>query len=407
MPTFIKKIHSKKERIETLEKSLSELEIEFQKVNAAWIKAEQESKEALAQAEEKLKAAEAELAKRTKNVRKLETTVKKMQKDKRLADKKRKYLPIVMRETGWDLDTAEAKMERALDVVGASYEHYAIFRFWELTEDEQKTYFTKRDAVTLRRKYNTNKELVKTLMNKDSCCTLLEPFLGRPWMSTKNMTFERFQEKFGNEKKIIYKPTASSGGHGVQVMELSPETLEDVYNQISAKPEGVVEGYLIQHPEMKKLSLNSVNTIRVVTINTCQDVPGIEKNKVNFIYAGMRMGQGSSYVDNLHSGGMMAAVDIETGKVVTGGVDHTNVMHDIHPDTKVPIKGFQIPLFDEVKDLIVRASTDIPGYFGWDIAITETGPVIVEVNTSPGADGLQTPFVPQKKGMRYVIEKYL
>ena len=37
---------------------------------------------------------------------------------------------------------------------GASFEHYSIYKFWELDENTPKEYFTKRDADTLRKKYN-------------------------------------------------------------------------------------------------------------------------------------------------------------------------------------------------------------------------------------------------------------
>ena len=334
---------------------------------------------------------------------------KKELKEAREARKKEKYLAQVMKITGWDRETAQAKMERALKVAGSSYEHYAIYRFWELDEETQKTYFTKREAVTLRRKYNTDKELLNILKNKDLCCTKFEEFLGRPWMRTTDMTLESFKEKFADQKKIIYKPIASSGGHGIRVMEIGEGALETVYENLKALPAGIIEGYLIQHPLMQQLSENSVNTIRIVTIRTKENMPDLEKDKVYFLYSGIRMGQGKSYVDNLHSGGLMAAVDVETGNVVTGGVDHKVQMFDVHPSTGAQIKGFNIPYYQEAKQMIEKASKTkgVYGLLGWDVAITENGPVLIEINTSPGADGLQTPYVPQQKGMRYVIEKYL
>ena len=341
-----------------------------------------------------------------KILEKREREKKNARKD-RAARKKEKYLSQLVEITGWDRAYAEEKMERAKEVAGSSYEHYVIYRFWELTEEEQKTYFTKRDAVQLRKKYNTDPKVLKTLMNKDLCCKKLEKFLGRPWMSTQDMTYESFSSKFAGEKKIIYKPRSSSGGHGIQIFEIAPGSIKEVYDAIKALPVGIVEGYLVQHPKMMQLSVNSVNTIRIVTIKTDSVVPGLEKDKVNFLYAGIRMGQGGNFVDNLHSGGLIAAVDVGTGVVQTGAVDHTNVIHYQHPDTKTDLIGFQIPFFNEAKQMIEAASVDLPGYFGWDVAITEKGPVIIEVNTSPGADGLQTPFVPEKRGMRHVIEKYL
>ena len=328
-------------------------------------------------------------------------------KERRTQKKNQPYIDVVVKASGWTREHAIEMMDKAKEENGVSYEHYSIYKFWELTSEEQKTYFSKGDAEKLRKLYNTNPHILKIFMNKDLFCKNFEEFLGRPWMSTVNMDYDEFVEKFAAEKKLIYKPLASSGGHGVEVFKYDETNIREVYDKLIALPEGIIEGYLIQHPEMQKLSLNSVNTIRVVTIQTFDDVPGVEKNKVHFVYAGVRMGQGSSVVDNLHSGGMIAGINIDTGVVETNGVNFAHKEFVQHPDTGVTIKGFQIPCFDEVKALISKAGSTFPGYLGWDVAITVDGPVIVELNTHPGADGLQTPYLPEKRGMRYVIAKYL
>lgn len=331
----------------------------------------------------------------------------KEEKAKKTAKKNEVYLAEVMNATGWSRDYAESKIKEAKKANGVSYEHYAIYKFWELTPEEQKTYFSKGDADRLRDKYNTNSDILKIFMNKDLFCKNFDEFLGRPWIATDNMTLEAFKAKFASVGKIIYKPLALSGGHGIQVFTFDDKSIETVYNELCALPKGIVEGYVVQHPEMQKLSLNSVNTIRMVTIQTFDDVPGVEKGKVHFVYGGVRMGHGNSYVDNLHSGGMIACIDVETGEVETDAVDFAHRVYERHPDTNIRIKGFRIPYFQEVRKLIEKAGEGIPGYLGWDIAVTETGPIIIELNTHPGADGLQTPFVPLKEGKRHVIERFL
>jgi hypothetical protein len=62
-----------------------------------------------------------------------------------------------------------------------------------------------------------------------------------------------------------------------------------------------------------------------------------------------------------------------------------------HPTTGAPIRGKRLPCWDEVKQLAVRAH----GAFrprvliGWDIAITNEGPVIIEGNRGPDMDLMQ------------------
>lgn len=333
--------------------------------------------------------------------------VKNAQRKKREKEIQENALMKVMEITGWSREEADARMARAMEEAGSSYEHYLIYRFWELTEEEQKTYFTKRDAVVLREKYTNNPEVKRLFQFKDRFNTYFHEYIGRAWMKTERMVLEEFEEKFKDQEKIMYKPLDSSGGNGIEVFHLKDEAMEDIYKKLVSLPEGIVEQYVIQHHEMQKLSLKSVNTIRIVTIRTSEEIEGVEKNKVNFVYAGVRMGQGDSYVDNLHSGGMIAILDLETGKIMTNGANHENRVYETHPDTGTVIKGFTIPFFEEAKAMIEVAGKDLDGFIGWDVAITEEGPILIEANGSPGADGLQIPFVPERKGVRYMIEKYL
>lgn len=335
--------------------------------------------------------------------RKVKNTLRK----KREKEIQENSLLRVMEITGWSREEATEKMEQAMEMAGSSYKHYLIYRFWELTEEEQKTYFTKRDAMALRSKYTHDSEVIKLLMNKDMFNEHFHEYIGREWLRTAGMGLEEFKEKFADQEKLIYKPLDFSGGNGIEVFHLKGEAIEEIYKKLIGLPEGVIEEYVIQHHEMQKLSLRSVNTIRIVTVRTSEEIEGVEKDKVNFVYAGVRMGQGESYVDNLHSGGMIAILDLETGKIVTNGANHENRVYVTHPDTGTVIKGFEIPFFQEAKELIETAGADLDGFIGWDVAITEDGPIIIEANGSPGADGLQIPFVPERKGVRYMIEKYL
>ena len=62
-----------------------------------------------------------------------------------------------------------------------------------------------------------------------------------------------------------------------------------------------------------------------------------------------------------------------------------------NPLTGVEFEGFQVPFFEEAKQLALDAAACLPGIriIGWDIAITPDGPEIVEVNDDPGPDLLQ------------------
>lgn len=122
-----------------------------------------------------------------------------------------------------------------------------------------------------------------------------------------------------------------------------------------------------------------------------------------------KWGGANSVVDNLAGGGLVAAVDLKTGKLITDAVDEEGNVYSRHPATGMIIKGFDIPFFAETLKLVLDAyeKKRFEGYLGWDIAITEDGPEVVEVNTVPGVILFQLPYVAEKKGMKHVMVKYL
>ena len=98
----------------------------------------------------------------------------------------------------------------------------------------------------------------------------------------------------------------------------------------------------------------------------------------------MRLGTGDKFVDNASSGGIYVSIDLDTGKLK--GECHQLMNHggrrlNSHPDSNLMFDGWEIPHFDDAKTLARSAATWIPHRFvGWDIAISNKGPVLVEGN---------------------------
>lgn len=325
---------------------------------------------------------------------------RKRRKKERKQLKNERLIRTVMESTGWEYEYAKKTMDKSEELTGAEYKDYVAYKFWDLSDEEQKTYFTKGNANYLRKKYNTNKENIAYFTNKNQFNEVFGECLGRDWVYNRKTSIEEFTNKFNNSK-IIYKPLSSSCGAGVTVFDVNDNNINDVYSHLSELPIGVVEGYLIQHPAVSKYSRNAVNTVRVVTV--------LDNDEVNLLYAAFRMAGGDSVVDNFHSGGVIAIVDTNTGEVVTDAFDLTGNVYEQHPTTGEKVKGFKLPYWNEITDLIKKAGkvVDGVGYVGWDIAITGTGPVLIEGNTAPAPIVLQLPYARDRQGMRHMVEKYL
>ena len=84
------------------------------------------------------------------------------------------------------------------------------------------------------------------------------------------------------------------------------------------------------------------------------------------------------------SGNLAGALDIQTGTVirVVSGLGLTQLVNLAHPTTGAQLAGFTVPYWSEIKSLVRDAHLAFPGFIcpGWDIAICEDGPKILEVN---------------------------
>lgn len=146
--------------------------------------------------------------------------------------------------------------------------------------------------------------------------------------------------------------------------------------------EYLVQKQLVQHPDIDRINPSCVNTIRIVTI--------VGKNSHNprVLAAFMRFGNGRIN-DNVATGGHGVCISID-GSLIGPGIGHKDALEE-HPITHVRFEGHKIPFWEDVQKLVLRAHMcilDIPT-IGWDVAITQNGPVLVEGNENWEIDGVQ------------------
>lgn len=202
-------------------------------------------------------------------------------------------------------------------------------------------------------------------------------------------------------KKVVIKNSAGQCGRGLEVVIYSKNTpVSDIIAKLKKTENDIVEQYVEQHDELKRLSPSGLNTLRIFTIINNQ-------GKVDILGARQRVTV-NSHVDNLAAGNMACEVDLNTGKIVGPGVysDITKEDSYIHPVTKVELIGFQIPRFHEAIDLVTRASLfDTSNKtVGWDVAITNNGVELIEGNHNWCKLLWQLPV---KKGLKSVLQSYV
>lgn len=183
-------------------------------------------------------------------------------------------------------------------------------------------------------------------------------------------------------ERLIFKPRFGKGGGGIICTEFRDGKVKAISRgeevsiaRIAAKGEMVVQEFINQHKDMSKISA-STNTIRAVTIRR-------SNGEVLIVGTYARFGVGSSKVDNLSQGGICVAADINTGKLAPSGFDRLSHVFEMHPTSGLAFIGYQIPLWDGVINLAKKVQSSFEFYplLGMDIAVTEHGPVIIEINS--------------------------
>lgn len=154
--------------------------------------------------------------------------------------------------------------------------------------------------------------------------------------------------------------------------------LEISISELSQKVDGtyLLQERLTQHADMARLHPESINTIRLVTFNN--------DGNVELFFAAVRMGTSGRNVDNWNAGGIAVAVDMATGRLRDYGIMKAcyGKRAETHPDSNIMFSGYQIPFFKESVELVCNVHRYMYGMHsvGWDVAITEQGPTLIEAN---------------------------
>lgn len=204
-------------------------------------------------------------------------------------------------------------------------------------------------------------------------------FIKRKYMAVSNagMDEEVLKEILnGSAGKVVVKESRGGSGKGLQVMKT--EGLSATWFKENHQRTGndLVEEYVTQHREVMRLSPSGLNTIRIVTLINSRE-------EVEVLTCRLRISV-NSIVDNMAAGNMVARINIETGIVESPGYfsDIRKRPLEKHPITGVSITGFQIPYWDEIIAMAKNAA--IAGKanrsVGWDIAVTDHGPDLIEGN---------------------------
>lgn len=205
-----------------------------------------------------------------------------------------------------------------------------------------------------------------------------------------NVLVRIFEQNSTCDSIIIKRTYGSHGGNEVfkimrEQISTNPEIIDNLYYTV------VKTGFLFQETVKQHSGLNLLNSscLNTLRIDTFIDKDG----NIDIISAYLRMSINNKHVDNISSGGCQVGINLQSGKLkqlgYSGFSNAGTRVFNKHPVTGVVFEDFEIPCFTEAKELIKKVAGYMPGLrlVGWDVAISESGPVLIEGNSDYAMGG--------------------
>lgn len=183
-------------------------------------------------------------------------------------------------------------------------------------------------------------------------------------------------------ENVFVKPSRGSFGDGAFIHDMT----KPVDYLFDSAEDILVQPVIAQHEAVKVLHPSSLNTIRIDTL--------LANGQCVNNAAVLKIGVDRMVVDNLKAGCLVAGIDMKTGRLFPKAMQRAKFSWaecDRHPNSGISFDSVTIPYWKDVIDLTHMAANTLPKLrtLGWDIAITPTGPLLVEANINWGVNLMQ------------------
>jgi hypothetical protein len=195
--------------------------------------------------------------------------------------------------------------------------------------------------------------------------------------------------------QIFIKNTVLEASDGVIVCQVKNRqlylkdqliTLEEL-SKILKAGKWVVQRSQKSHPEIRKVNASALNTTRIVTI--------LNGNEPVYLTGFQSFAVKNEKTDAWGKGSIYVGIDIAKSCLKKDGYYQPDIgkegIVNKHPDSGIVFDGYVISELQNAVNLCLKAHKFLYFNFiiGWDVAITENGPLILEVNEKPGMNAVQ------------------
>ena len=228
---------------------------------------------------------------------------------------------------------------------------------------------------------------------------------------------DKVLQSFGEGQYIL---KSLGGSHGKGIIRFSYQKfqlLDDNRNKIltddiieKIKPEKatfILQACIQPHPALSTIMpTKALGTARIISVN--------DNGKVSILFACLKIPVGNNIADNFVAGtskNLLSNVDLADGVIALPfGPDkeETGIVTRValHPDNSQKIEGFVFPNWQEIIALVKSGAQEFSDLYtiGWDVALTDVGPMLIEANWRYDCDILQ---VAEERGLKGDLESLL
>jgi hypothetical protein len=274
----------------------------------------------------------------------------------------------------------------------AGYYDYHEWDYHLLSWKERATFLTRPQANQLTVRYN-DLSYAHFFRNKIEFNERFGQWIGREWLDVRRSTPEELGAFVARHGRVFLKDPENLGGYGLEKVEGADVPDAAAFHaRLMHSQQFLVEQFIEQHPDLVRLSPKSVNTLRIITF--------FDGTEAHVLAHAFKMGAGAD-LDNFGQGGIQTTV-YEGGLLPYGAFAKSGERYLVHPESGESIVGFVVPFYAEALELartLARVEPHVP-YIGWDIAITPTGPIVVEGNYNSGVFQMKPSLSGIKRGLR-------
>lgn len=272
-----------------------------------------------------------------------------------------------------------AKAKRAFIKDGFRPDEFSLYGLESLKKEDRDLFLSRqqKDQILISYYGLRWREILHVLKDKYVFYTYLQDFFKRDVTYIKSEEDRFAFLSFCSHHHLIFaKLNRGNCGNGARSFSIcNEEQSSKVFDELIHSGEWIIEELIVQDPTISAFNSSSINTVRF---------PSFKKNGVvECVYPCMRFGRVGSIVDNAGQGGVFVSIDRNSGEIISDAFDEKGNVYVSHPDSKVRFRGFRIPQWENLIDLVKEAHLALPDdqvYVAFDFALSNNGWCIVEGN---------------------------